>query len=307
MRGSVVPAKFSCLTRCMRKRRRSTRWLCYGLVDRARCVSRDVTLHRLSVLIRLVDNSPLDSRLHLNASHAKGCLTHHPCIESVTVGCLCQCCTHKSSITLSSYFAPGSGAPGYSFWFFTGDPRQYVMATVEELLTRLVNLENEAVQARQRQASAEQALAVAQRRVAQLSLGTDVGKPKSFSGQTSEWTTWQFTFKAFACAVHPKMKEVFDLARRKGADPVNASDITGELQSLSTQLYYMLVMMLSDQAQGIVRNSPEGIGAEVWRKLLWEYEPGVGIRYGAMFQSLLKRRFGEHDETDLARDRVIRA
>ena len=60
--------------------------------------------------------------------------------------------------------------------------------------------------------------------------------------------------------------------------------------------------MLSDQAQEIVRNSPEGIGAEVWRKLLWEYEPGVGIRYGAMLQSLLKRRFGEHDETDLARE-----
>ena len=64
----------------------------------------------------------------------------------------------------------------------------------------------------------------------------------------------------------------------------------------------MLVMMLSDQAQEIVRNSSEGIGAEVWRKLLWEYDPGVGIRYGAMLQSLLKRRFGEHDETHLARE-----
>ena len=61
-------------------------------------------------------------------------------------------------------------------------------------------------------------------------------------------------------------------------------------------------MMLSDQAPEIKRNSPEGIGAEVWRKLLWEYEPGVGIRYGAMLQSLLKRPFGEHDEKDLARE-----
>ena len=51
-----------------------------------------------------------------------------------------------------------------------------------------------------------------------------------------------------------------------------------------------------------MRNSPEGVGAEVWRKLLWEYEPGVGITYGAMLHSLLKRRFGEHDETDLARE-----
>ena len=40
----------------------------------------------------------------------------------------------------------------------------------------------------------------------------------------------------------------------------------------------------------------------MWRKLLWEYEPGVGIRHGAMLQSLLKRRFGEHDKTDLTRE-----
>ena len=78
--------------------------------------------------------------------------------------------------------------------------------------------------------------------------------------------------------------------------------MTAELQSPSTQLYYMLVMMLNDQALEVVRNSPEGIGAEVWRRLLWEYDPGVGIRYGATLPSLLKRRFGEHDETDLARE-----
>ena len=87
-----------------------------------------------------------------------------------------------------------------------------------------------------------------------------------------------------------------------GPDPVVNKDMSAELQSLSTQLYYMLVMMLNDQSQEIVRNSPEGIGAEVWRKLLWAYELNVGIKYGAMLQSLLKRRFGEHDETDLARE-----
>ena len=58
----------------------------------------------------------------------------------------------------------------------------------------------------------------------------------------------------------------------------------------------MLVMMLSDQALEIVRNSLKGVGAEARRKLLWEYELGVGIKYGAVLQSLLERRFGEHDE-----------
>ena len=189
------------------------------------------------------------------------------------------------------------------------------MSTTEELLARLVNLEDEAVQARQRQGSAEQALAAAQQRIQQLSSGGSapspstgvidtrtLGKPKTFTGQPSEWTTWQFTFKAFACATHARMRDVFELVTRKGSDPVINSDMTVELQSLSTQWYYMLVMMLSDQALEIVRNSPEGVGAEVWRKLLSEYEPGVGIRYGTMLQSLLRRRIGEHDETDLARE-----
>ena len=189
------------------------------------------------------------------------------------------------------------------------------MSTTEELLARLVNLENVVVQARQRQGSAQQALAAAQQRSQQLSSGgiapspstgvigtRTLGKPKTFTGQPSEWTTWQFTFKAFACATHARMRDVFELATRKGSDPVINSDTTVELQSLSTQLYYMLVMMLSNQDPEIVRNSPEGVGAEVWRKLLLEYELGVGIMYGAMLQSLLKRRFGEHYETDLARE-----
>ena len=160
------------------------------------------------------------------------------------------------------------------------------------------------MQARQRQGSAEQTLAAAQQRTQQLSSGGSapkpstgvidtrtLGKPKTFTGQPSEWTTWQFTIKALACATHARMRDVFELATRKGSDPVINSDMTVELQSLSTQLYYMLVMMLSDQALEIVLNSPEGVGAEVWRKSFWEYEPGVGIRYGAMLQSLLKRRY----------------
>ena len=116
--------------------------------------------------------------------------------------------------------------------------------TTDELLARLVNLDNEAVQARQRQGSAEHALAAAQQRIQQQSsrggasgASTGVidtrtlGKPKSFTGQAAEWTTWQFMFKAFGCAAHPRVTEVFDLATRKGPDPVVNNDMSAELQS----------------------------------------------------------------------------
>ena len=225
--------------------------------------------------MRLVDTSSLDSRLHHSG---KRVFARHPCFEPVFSCCLCQCCTHDSSFLLSPHFAHGSGAPGYSVLIHGSTLcRQLKSCLRDWSISRMkpCRQDNDKVQRT-----------------------STLGKPKTFTGQPAEWTTWQFTFKAFACATHARMRDVFELATRKGSDPLIISDMTVELQSLSTQLYYMLVMMLSDQTLEIVRNSPDGVGAEVWSKLLWEYEPGVGIRYGAMLHSLLKRRFGEHDETD---------
>ena len=61
------------------------------------------------------------------------------------------------------------------------------------------------------------------------------------------------------------------LAARKGSDPVVNSD-----------------RVAITEHTVVLRNSPEGTGAEVERKLLWEYEPGIGIRCGAMLPALLK-------------------
>ena len=92
---------------------------------------------------------------------------------------------------------------------------------------------------------------------------------------------------------------VFDLATRKGSDLVVNSDMDSGVAITK----YTVVLHTRDDAQrssfGDCAELPQGIGAELWRQLLREYEPGVDIRYGAMLQSLLKRRFGELDETDL--------
>ena len=132
------------------------------------------------------------------------------------------------------------------------------MSTTEKLLAILVNLENEAVQARQRQGSAEQALATAQQRVWQLSSGGSastpstgvidthtLGKPKTFIGQPSEWTTWQVTFKAFACPTHARMRDVFELATRKFSDPVINSDNDGR----AAIIVHTVVLHAGDDAQ----------------------------------------------------------
>ena len=170
------------------------------------------------------------------------------------------------------------------------------------------------MQARQRQVVAEQALTTAHQQIQQLSSG---GSTSSFSSVTGvitrarlvsrslsrgshRWTTCQFALKGFACAAHPKMKDVFDLATQTGSDPIATSDVPGAAGA--EKLHTMLVMMLNDQAFEIVQISLEGGGGGVAQAAV-----GVSIRYGAMLQSLLKRRFGEHDETDLARHHQVRA
>ena len=142
------------------------------------------------ILMRVVDTSSLDSRLH------------HPgkrVFARLFSCCLCQCCTHDSSSLLRPHFAHGSGALGYSVLIHgSASCRQ-----LKTLLARSVNLENEAMQARQRQGSAEQALAAASQRIQQLSSGGSgltpstgvidtrtLGKPRTFTGQPAEGTTW---------------------------------------------------------------------------------------------------------------------
>ena len=63
------------------------------------------------ILMRLVDTSSLDSRLHHSR---KRVFARHPCFDPVLSCCVCQCCTHDSSFLLSPFFAHGSGAPGCS-------------------------------------------------------------------------------------------------------------------------------------------------------------------------------------------------
>ena len=242
-----------------------------------KCTTEPDTAQTERVLTRLVDTASLDSRLHQSRKR----VLHHIHVSSLFHPVLSLPVLHAQHFVVLGFTLR---AWQRSDWFFFFDPRQYIMTTTDELLARLVSLENQAVQARRRQSSAEHALAAAQQRVQHLS-SKDVatstsagvidtrtlGKPKSFTGQTAEWTTWQFTFKAFACAAHPKIKEFFHLATRKGSEPVVNSDMTAELQSQSKQLHYMLVMIPSYQVLEIVRMGVAyvalGIRAGCWYQI----------------------------------------
>ena len=88
------------------------------------------------VLTRLVDIESLDSRLHQSS---KRVFPQHPRVESVPS---CVLLARVARATLrGSWVHTSRMVPERLFYV---DPRQYIMTTTDELLARLVNLENEA-------------------------------------------------------------------------------------------------------------------------------------------------------------------
>ena len=100
LRGSVVPAKFLLVLLDVACGRRDIQRVGCGMGwerSTLRITERD-TAQTESILVRLVDNSSLDSRLHHSG---KRVFARHPCVEPVLSCCLCQCCTYDSSFLLS--------------------------------------------------------------------------------------------------------------------------------------------------------------------------------------------------------------
>ena len=98
------------------------------------------------------------------------------------------------------------------------------------------------------------------------------------------------------------MKAIMDKSALNGATAIITAALTPEETQLSTQLFYMLVLLSKDRALALIRNCPENNGAEVWRRLVWEFEPSVGVRYTTILQALLRRKFGDGDEADLVNE-----
>ena len=69
--------------------------------------------------------------------------------------------------------------------------------------------------------------------------------------------------------------------------------LTAAEQVWSRQLYYMLSLSTSGEAQRRLQNVPEGEGAEAWKVFSEHYEPKTATRYVGMLRQILLYDFGE--------------
>ena len=81
-------------------------------------------------------------------------------------------------------------------------------------------------------------------------------------------------------------------ARTNVADMLNVK-LTAAEQVWSRQLYCMLSLSTSGEAQRRLQNVPEGEGAEAWKVFSEHYEPKTATRYVGMLRQILLYDFGE--------------
>ena len=80
---------------------------------------------------------------------------------------------------------------------------------------------------------------------------------------------------------------------RTTADDMRNVNLTPSEQLWSRQLFYMLSLSTSGEAQRMLQNMPEGEVAEAWKAFSEHYEPKTATRYVGVLRQILLYDFGE--------------
>ena len=87
-----------------------------------------------------------------------------------------------------------------------------------------------------------------------------LGKPKSFDGTTDKWRQFMCTFFGYAGAVDSRLKQVMIESEVLQENAIMDSALPARDQRVSTQLYYMLVLLLERSAQRLLEHAGDGEG-----------------------------------------------
>ena len=99
-----------------------------------------------------------------------------------------------------------------------------------------------------------------------------LGKPKPFKGTPAEWPNWSVVIKCYCGAMSPQLAALMEWAGSHVGECLNAA-LTQDQIHHSTQLYYILIMLVEGPALTRVINAGHGQGLNAWRALVAEYEP----------------------------------
>ena len=117
-----------------------------------------------------------------------------------------------------------------------------------------------------------------------------LGKPEVFRGEAASFNDGNFVLRSYLGALDKRFQTL--LARCESSElPLWNRGLSPEEQGLSTQLYYILVMLCRERALDKLRNSGENEGLEAYRQLYLVYNPRLKTRYVGLLLEILRYKF----------------
>ena len=98
-----------------------------------------------------------------------------------------------------------------------------------------------------------------------------IGKHRNFAGKEEDWPSWSTTVRAYTGAVSERLLLIMDEAEGEERLPTNLTLSADGDRGLSTQLYYILTMLLEGNVSEKVNLVGRGQGLLLWRSLTDEY------------------------------------
>ena len=117
-----------------------------------------------------------------------------------------------------------------------------------------------------------------------------IGKPQSYDGDASRFADWAFVFKAYMSALDPAYQDAFEEIEGSQVPVLNAT-LPDKDVHLSTQLYYVLVMLCTGPALNKCYNAGVTEGYESWRQFVLQWEPKLASRFVGLLMQLLSFQF----------------
>ena len=121
-----------------------------------------------------------------------------------------------------------------------------------------------------------------------------MGKPKNFSGREEDWHHWAVTMRAYSGAISERLLFLMDEAET-AENVANAALESERDKELSTQLYYILTMLLEGKAADKVTLVGRGQGLLLWKALTDDHEGKAVTRTTGLFQQVLNFGFESDD------------
>ena len=109
-----------------------------------------------------------------------------------------------------------------------------------------------------------------------------LGKPRNFDGHLENWRSFKLTFLGYAGAVNADLRAGMVKSEALAEGAIINSALGADDQKISTQLYYLLVLLLEGGAQRLLEHAGDGEGLLSWNRLVAEYEPAAAGRETAL-------------------------